>query len=171
MSDAMSAAVWHEGARPPEGMRVTRVHGWVFDDQGHVVLLYDGGKWSLPGGSPEQGDHGSFALTLARECEEEVQVTVHDVTYLGFQEIRHPQGQSEAQVRMVARTAKILERRKDPDHGRIHPRRWCTLCEAAALLGSGAPTQQQIQPQIKAAARLAQGWGLPVTPGEAGPGR
>lgn len=151
---------WYEAAQPPVGMPVRQVYGYVFDDLGRLVVLYDAdlGAWNLPGGTPEEADRGDVVATLVREVAEEVQVTFTDPVYLGYQQVIRPGRAPYAQLRMAARLDRLGERAPDPDSGRVHVRRLCPLDEAVQLLGWGAPAE----PQIKCAAVAAEAWGLPV---------
>lgn len=150
--------LWHEGVHPPAGMLVPQVYGYLFDDDGRVVAFRDGTMWNLPGGTPELIDDDRVA-TLVREVREEVQIEIADPVYLGYQEVRRPGEEPYAQLRMVARVARLSPREPDPDKGRIHVRHLCSLTDAVALLGWGAAADQQ----AKAASRVAETrWRLPV---------
>lgn len=151
---------WYEAAHPPMGMLVRQVYGYVFDDLGRLVVHYDAdlGAFNLPGGTPEEADGGDVVATLVREVAEEVQITISDPVYLGYQQVVRPGQAPYAQLRMAARLDRLHARAPDPDSGRVHVRRLCPLPEAAKLLGWGSPAE----PQIKCAAVAAQGWGLPV---------
>ncbi|MFW5421008.1 NUDIX hydrolase [Nocardiopsis sp. CNT-189] len=149
--------LWHGAARPPEGMQVRQVYGYIFDALGRAVLLCDDGRWNLPGGTPEPGDADRVS-TLLREVWEEVQVEIADPVYLGFQEVRRAGSEPYAQLRMAARLTRLGPRAADPDKGRVHVRRLSPLPEAMELLGWGAAAEAQ----AKAAARIAASWGLPV---------
>ncbi|RNL86998.1 NUDIX hydrolase [Halostreptopolyspora alba] len=149
---------WHEGVSPPASMRISQVYGYLFDDHGRVVVFQDGPDWGLPGGTPEPTDGGHVA-TLVREVREEVQVEIVDPVYLGYQEVQRPGVEPYAQLRMAARITRFLAREPDPDTGRVHVRRRCSVAEALALLDWGRATEEQ----AKAAARIASArWRLPT---------
>lgn len=151
---------WHEAAHPPAGMPVMQVYGYLFDDLGRLVVHYDEGPgtWNLPGGTPEKADGGDLVATLVREVAEEVQASITNPVYLGYQQVVRPGRAPYAQLRMAARLDRLHARTPDPDSGRVHVRRLCPLGEAVELLGWGSPAE----PQIKCAAVAAEGWGLPV---------
>ncbi|WP_017609512.1 NUDIX hydrolase [Nocardiopsis xinjiangensis] len=151
---------WHEAVHPPAAMEVTQVYGYVFDALARVVVLRDThiGSWNLPGGTPEEVDGGDRVATLVREVAEEVQVTITDPVYLGYQQVARPGRAPYAQLRMAARLDRLDARAPDPDNGRVHVRCLCPVSEAAELLGWGPPAA----PQIKCAAVTAVAWGLPV---------
>lgn len=151
---------WYEALDPPVGMPVKQVYGYLFDELGRVVLLYDLdlGAWNLPGGSPEEDDGGDRAITLAREVEEEVQVSITNPTYLGYQMVDSADRAPYAQLRMAARLERLGPRTPDPDGGRVHARRLYPFPEAVELLGWGPSAERQ----FACAAATARGWGLPV---------
>ncbi|MEU3306036.1 NUDIX hydrolase [Nocardiopsis sp. NPDC006832] len=154
--------LWHGDQYPPADLPVTQVYGYVFDDLGRVVVLYDEepGAWNLPGGTPEpEIDQGSVA-TLEREVWEEVQVRFDDAVYLGYQSVSEADERPlRAQLRMAARLVAVGERAPDPDNGRVHIRRRCSLPETERLLDWGAPAREQ----FKRAAKVAeQRWRFPV---------
>ncbi|MEV2277671.1 NUDIX hydrolase [Nocardiopsis sp. NPDC049922] len=151
--------VWHEASPPPETQQITQVYAYIFDSQGRVVVLCDDGVWNLPGGTPELEDGGDRVATLVREVWEEVQVTITDPVYLGYQSVHRPSQEPYAQLRMAARLDTLGERAPDPDKGRVHVRRLCPFPEAVDLLGWGP----SVDGQVKCAAVTAeQRWGLPV---------
>ncbi|SIO89116.1 NUDIX hydrolase [Nocardiopsis sp. JB363] len=154
--------LWHGDEYPPADLPITQVYGYVFDDLGRVVVLYDEelGAWNLPGGTPEPEIDQDSVATLEREVWEEVQVRFDDPVYLGYQSVSEAGGPPlRAQLRMAARLVEVGERTPDPDNGRVHIRRRCSLPEAERLLDWGAPAQEQ----FKGAAKVAeQRWRLPV---------
>jgi 8-oxo-dGTP pyrophosphatase MutT (NUDIX family) len=84
--------VWHE--RPvPAGLEVRQVYGYLLCPHTARVLIQDvrGGKFNLPGGTPELYD-ADMTATLVREAMEESQVLVTTVVYLGYQEVRRDVG-------------------------------------------------------------------------------
>ncbi|QVJ03300.1 NUDIX hydrolase [Nocardiopsis eucommiae] len=151
---------WHEAAEPPPFMPIRQVYGYLFDSRGRVVVLYDEdlAGWNLPGGSPDEGDAGDRNVTLAREAAEEVQVSITNPTYLGYQRVDSAERAPYAQLRMAARVEHLGSRAPDPDGARVHPRRLCPFPEAVELLGWGPSAERQ----FACAAATARGWGLPV---------
>lgn len=151
---------WHGDQHPPEELPVTQVYGYIFDDQGRVVLLQDEGVWNAPGGTPEPEIDQDSVATLEREVWEEVQVRFKDPVYLGYQSVGEIGGPPlRAQLRMAARLTEVGERAPDPDNGRVHVRHRCSLPEAEHLLNWGAPAQEQLK---RVAEVAAQRWQLPV---------
>ncbi|MFJ9554245.1 NUDIX domain-containing protein [Nocardiopsis sp. NPDC101807] len=150
-SDEVSLT-WHSDEQPPADLPVRQVYGWVLDARARVVLLRDLGRWNLPGGKPEPRDGGDLAATLRREVWEEVQVTLADPVYLGYQSVQGP-GEPFAQVRMAARLHRLAERAPDPDpdKNRIHERHLLPLDKALGLLDWGPP----VLPQVAHLARVA----------------
>ncbi|MCK9870301.1 NUDIX hydrolase [Nocardiopsis dassonvillei] len=151
---------WHPNLLPPAGMRIGQVYGYVFDDLGRVVVHYDQGPgaWNLPGGSPEPEDGGDPVVTLRREVWEEVQITITEPVYIGYQSVHRPGAEPYAQLRMVARLDQVGAREVDPAAGRVHVRRRCPFPVAVDLLGWGAAAV----PQLNSALQAAAGLGVPV---------
>ncbi|MEU0237709.1 NUDIX hydrolase [Nocardiopsis sp. NPDC006198] len=154
-SDEVTYA-WHCDQLPPAHLPVRQVYGWVLDARARVVLLRDLGRWNLPGGEPETRDGGDRAATLRREVWEEVQVTLADPVYLGYQSV-DGLGAPFAQVRMAARLHRLAERAPDPDKNRIHERHLLPLDRAVELLDWGP----SVLPQVAHLTRVvAERWGL-----------
>jgi 8-oxo-dGTP pyrophosphatase MutT (NUDIX family) len=146
----MTEFSWHTSKTPP-GMRVSQVYGFLFDLQGRVLLRVDGTKHSLPGGRPEPQEQ-SLETTLRRECIEEVNVSIDDPLYLGYQRVDDLDGTPPyAQVRMVARIKAIGPLRPDPDTGRTYRRLLTSAANAGGLLSWGDLGHEQ----ARAASRLA----------------
>ena len=151
--------VWHE--RPvPTGLEVRQVYGYLLCPQTARVLIQDvgGGKFNLPGGTPELYD-ADITATLVREAMEESQVLVTTVVYLGYQEVRRDAEPPFAQVRMAGLIARFGPRAPDPDGGRLFRRYMASLDDAPAVLGWGEPAVAQAAAAARVATRL---WGLPV---------
>jgi 8-oxo-dGTP diphosphatase len=141
----------------PDGVTVAQVYGWLVDDHGRVLIQPTPEGFNLPGGSPEPHD-GSLAQTLAREAMEESQVVVKSMVVLGHERSTAP-GASDGYVRAAARIADVLERRPDPDGGRLLGRLVVAWPTAVDLLGWGRAGAEQ----ARAAVAVAEGrWGLPV---------
>jgi 8-oxo-dGTP diphosphatase len=150
---------WHE--RPvPTGLEVRQVYGYLLCPATARVLIQDvgGGKFNLPGGTPEVFD-ADMTATLVREAMEESQVLVTSAAYLGYQEVRGNGGPPFAQVRMAGLIGRFEPRAPDPDGGRLFRRFMTSLDDAPAVLGWGEPAVAQ----AAAAARVAaERWRLPV---------
>lgn len=152
--------LWHGDRHPPADLPITQVYGYVFDDQGRVVILQDEGVWNAPGGTPEPEIDLNSVATLEREVWEEVQVRFDDPVYLGYQSVGEDGWPPlRAQLRMAARLVEVGERAPDPDNGRVHVRHRCSLPEAEHLLNWGAPAREQFKRAAKVAERR---WRIPV---------
>ena len=110
----------------PENLRIRQVYGVPFSSDGKILLKVEnkGEKkiYSLAGGTPENIDKDTIA-TLYREFIEEVNTTLCEPIYLGFQEVRGD-GEKEpyAQVRMACLIKEIGEKKPDPDDGKTYDR-------------------------------------------------
>lgn len=130
----------------PTGLEVRQVYGFIFDPDGRILLLEDEGKYNLPGGKPENGE--SFAETLIREAEEEAQVTIASIEYLGYQLIA---AEAEfAQVRLVALLDQTQKAAPDPSTGRSYKRLWVPPTHSNRLLKWGISGDEQVTSAIAA---------------------
>lgn len=140
--------------RVPSGMLVTQVYGFCSTEDNHLLVLWDGTGSTLPGGKPEPEE--TYAQTLQREVDEEASATLCDLVFLGYQLVKgDPQqggGIPYAQVRMVAKIARLFPPRPDPASGILYERLLVPADEAERLLGWGMSGRQQIY----VACRLAQ---------------
>ncbi len=75
---------WHTHPVPAE-LPVTQVWGWLFAEDGRVLILIgqDTGSACLPGGTAEPDD-STPEQTLRREAWEEARVRISDPLYLGY---------------------------------------------------------------------------------------
>lgn len=95
-------------------------HALVFSDEGKILLGRVPGteSWSLPGGTIEDGEDP--VQTLKRECIEEIDVELKDITLFGIQKVfcennpdpRH--GDEVYQYRYVAKIKELLPQTIDP---------------------------------------------------------
>ena len=80
---------WYN-AEVPEGMKVRQVQGLIFTRDGRMLIkseIIDGKKvYSLGGGTPEDYDVDREA-TLRRELLEEVNTTIFEPYYVGYQTV------------------------------------------------------------------------------------
>lgn len=150
--------VWREGRTVPRELAVRQVYAWIVDPRGRVLLLDSGGRFNLPGGTPEPCDAG-WEATLRREVWEEADVTVRDLVPLGHQEVHGDDGVAFAQMRVAARLERVYPSSPDPDGGQTHARCWVPLGQAAKLLGWGDPGRAQ---EAAAARVAAETYGVPA---------
>lgn len=134
-------------------MSIRQVYGFVFDALGRVLMRVDGDKHNLPGGRPEPADANIYE-TLKRECVEEVNITIDDPVYLGFQCVDEEDGTAPyAQLRMIARVREIGLPRPDPDTGRLYRRLFTSTTRAGHLLNWGSLGHQQTSAATALAAK------------------
>ncbi|PLW73249.1 NUDIX domain-containing protein [Streptomyces sp. SCUT-3] len=143
--------LWHGGRAVPPGTAVRQVYAWIVDGQGRVLLLgTGGGRFNLPGGTPEPHD-ADWRATLHREVWEEADAIVRDLVPLGYQEVQCDGAPPFVQMRVAARPDRLHLPTPDPDGGRVYTRHWVPLGRAAGRLAWGAPGRAQ----EAAAARVA----------------
>lgn len=149
----VSTYQWIE-SEVPKGLEIRQVYGFIFNFDGRILLLEDRGKYNLPGGKPENDE--SMSQTLIREAEEEVQITIASLNYLGYQLITVDE--EFAQVRLVGLIDQITPSASDPSTGRKYARLWVPPIHTNDLLNWGESGRQQITTAIAAAARLGVTW-------------
>ena len=144
----MIKITWKNGP-VPQGMKVTQVYGIIFTKDGRLLLKVEnktkGKVYSFAGGTPESFDADQVA-TLKRELLEEINTTIYEPIYVGYQEIDEGNGkQPYAQVRMTAMIKEIGEVKPDPDNGETYERLLTTPEKAIQLLGWGDVGKSQIE--------------------------
>ena len=138
----------------PKGLEVRQVYGFIFNPDGRIFLLEDGGECNLPGGKPENKE--TMSETLIREVEEEVQITITAPDYLGYQLVTSVE--KFAQVRLIALIDQILPTAFDPSTGRCYSRLWVPPINVNDLLGWGESGSRQIASAINAASKFGVSW-------------
>lgn len=102
---------------------VNQAYGFCFNEKGKLLVTDTTiGTWQIPGGTPEPGETPEQAM--AREMQEEVNVEVKDIVYIGAQKVEDDQGVFVYQLRFASRIAKLNPRKPDPDNGRLRKRRF-----------------------------------------------
>lgn len=148
----MATFTWKNENVPAE-LKITQVYGVIFSPDGRVLLIDDGGRFSLIGGHPEEYDMG-IAETLRREVSEEANVGIFAPVFVGYQEVDEENGKAPyAQVRMTAMIDKVGESRPDPDNGKTYGRLLAPPTRAAELLGWGEIAHKQIGAALEIAKR------------------
>ncbi len=79
----MAIITWVKG-KVPNGMRIKRIYGICFAQDGRVLLRIENGKYKLTGGKPESSDAGR-AETLKREFLEEANTLIKAPVMVGYQ--------------------------------------------------------------------------------------
>ena len=134
----------------PESVEIRQVSGFIFNLDGRILLLEDEGNYNLPGGKPEDGE--SLFSTFIREAQEEAQISVVSLGYLGYQLVTADE--IFAQVRFVGLIDQISPSAPDPCTGRMYSRLWVPPIETNDLLGWGESGQGQITSAVEAASRF-----------------
>jgi 8-oxo-dGTP diphosphatase len=114
---------WIPGQSPRDLSPITQVYGFCFDNIGRLLVQrHDGNPWQIMGGSPEPGE--TPEQTLTREVDEEVNIDISNIVYLGAQLVENPNGKKSYQIRYAARITKIKPRKADPARGIIRQRKF-----------------------------------------------
>ena len=133
----------------PEGLKVKQVYGVLFDEYGRTLVRIEdieGKKYGgLAGGKPEAFDK-DMEDTLRREAIEEVNTTLKEIFYLGYQTVNEGNGiPVYAQVRMIALIDKIGTKLPDPDNGKTYDRILTTPENAIKILDWGEEGAKMIR--------------------------
>lgn len=125
----------------PQNMRIRQVYGVAFSEDGKVLLKVENTNekkvFSLAGGTVEKFDK-DMVSTLFREFKEEVNTSLANPIYLGFQEVRGDGNREPyAQVRMACLIKNIGEKLPDLDNGKTHDRALVSPEIAKTLLSWG----------------------------------
>jgi ADP-ribose pyrophosphatase YjhB (NUDIX family) len=150
----MAIFTWKKESVPKE-LKITQVYGIIFSRDGRVLLKVEekrGKKeYSFAGGHPEIYDSG-ISETLRREVIEEVNITVCEPVFVGYQEVDEENGTPlYAQVRMTALIDELGAIRPDIDNGKTYGRLLAPPMRAAELLGWGEVGFKQISAAMEIA--------------------
>lgn len=152
----MAIITWENGS-VPEGMEIKQVYGLIFTEDGRIMLRTeqkpDSVKFSLAGGHPEPFDDG-IEETCRRELIEEINTTIHQPIYVGYQLIDEEDGTPfYAQVRMAAVIDSIGPMKPDPDNGKIYGRFLTSPDRASKLFNWGDVGDAQIHRAVEIVGR------------------
>jgi len=91
----------------------------VQNDLGQLLVMKEYGKWSIPGGAPNDGE--SPIQAISREVREEVNILVTDLTLIGYNTIKSLDDDQGTFYHLVykAKVLEILHRVPDPESGNI----------------------------------------------------
>jgi len=106
----------HEGLKP-----IGQVSAICFNENGEILLVKHPkkGYWTIPGGTPENGE--SPEETLIREVDEEATCEIEDLKLLGVIKVNFPnnlnerEGETFYQLRFLAKIKNINKHSIDPD--------------------------------------------------------
>lgn len=106
-------------AELPQYQPITQVYGVCFDEKNNICLTDGHRGWTIPGGTPEEGE--DFRQTLTREMMEEVTVDITDIRVLGVQKVFQPD-RTFYQMRCAAKITKVNPLLPDPADKRLRKR-------------------------------------------------
>ncbi|WP_439681581.1 NUDIX hydrolase [Embleya sp. MST-111070] len=131
--------IWHPDEPVPGSLRLAQSSGWLFADDGRVLLVADQGLLALPGGGTEDSDADAL-VTLTREAHEEAGAALGASAYIGYlydhDALVHG-GEPVARARYAARLARLAPSRPDPATDREWRRLLVDPATAVDLLGWG----------------------------------
>lgn len=140
---------WHND-KVPEGIKIKQVYGLLFVKDGRMLLRIEDGKYCLAGGKPELGE--DISATLRKEVIEEVNTTIYNPIYLGYQLVDEENGKEPyAQVRMIAMIDTIGECLPDPDNGKTYQRLLTCPSKAIEHLNWGEVGKLMIESSVELA--------------------
>ncbi len=99
---------------------VNQAYGFCYNEDNELLVIETSipGKWQVPGGTIEVGEKPEE--TLARELDEETNVAIKDIIYLGSQKVTNSQdAEIIYQTRFACRLLRENPRKPDPDNGEI----------------------------------------------------
>uniref|UniRef100_A0AAU2W113 NUDIX hydrolase n=1 Tax=Streptomyces sp. NBC_00008 TaxID=2903610 RepID=A0AAU2W113_9ACTN len=133
---------WHACAAPRD-LPVRQVWAWLFAPDGRVLVLLDPstGVARLPGGSPEERDHGEAVATLRREAEEEAVARFGAPLLLGH--LTDPPAQH-GYLRYAAALTEVGPAGPDPATGRACARVLATPEQSLSLFDWGDAAAAQL---------------------------
>lgn len=151
----MAKLTWYNNEVPNE-LKTRQVYGVIFTKDGRTLLKVEtkeNGKtyYSLAGGTPEDYDSNRIA-TLRRELIEEVNVTINEPIYVGYQLVEDDNGKLPyAQVRMTAMIDNIGPVQPDPDTNETYKRLLTSPSRAIELLSWGDIGKTLIEKSVEIA--------------------
>ena len=134
--------LWHN-KEVPSDMKVYQVSGILLNDRTEVLLYEENGRYRIPGGHPIENEN--MEDTLIRECFEEVNASIDNITYLGYQEVIGDKKEPYAQVRYIAKIKKLGKNREDIDNGKLYRRLFVPLDEVNSFLNWDDVGRKMIQ--------------------------
>lgn len=114
--------IWHKKDNSLSLKPITQVYGVCFDRAGNVLIMRTPGKsWNIPGGKPELD--ATPEVTLKRELEEEVDVTISKNKMIGYFEVVSDEP-TIYQLRYAAIIDKVNPQTMDPATNTINERKF-----------------------------------------------
>lgn len=101
----------YEGLQP-----LKQAYGFCFNKDGQLLVQQkEPGSWQVMGGTIEVGETPEQALM--REVDEEVNIEIDNIKYLGAQKVIDSNGYIHYQLRFGAKITKMKDRLPDPANG------------------------------------------------------
>lgn len=119
--------IWHKKDNFSSLKPITQVYSVCFNQSGDVLVMRRPGKsWNIPGGTPESGE--TPEVTMKRELEEEVDVTIGRHGMIGYFEVISDEP-TIYQLRYAALVEKVNSQTVDPATNEINDRKFIKLGE------------------------------------------
>lgn len=107
--------------------KVKQVYGYLFDDEGRLLIVNPNSSWRLPGGGVEEKDD-SYEDTLIRESMEEADAEIENLVPMGYIKVIPLEKNSQEEVhyllRYVGKVVKLNEQTIDEAIGEIGERKF-----------------------------------------------
>ncbi|HLC72560.1 MAG TPA: NUDIX hydrolase [Candidatus Nanoarchaeia archaeon] len=123
--DQVSLLTWHENNDFSKLKNVKQSSGVCLNRKGELLIIKTKEHWSLPGGTPEQGE--TFEQTLRREVDEEGDIDIDNIIPIGYNKIEQTKDEKKEvfyQLRYVANITKLKKQTIDPATGKIPERKF-----------------------------------------------
>ena len=127
---------WIPGESYKRFSPITQAYGFCFKDNKLLIIQsIDLKHWQVPGGTVEPGE--TPEETLVREVDEEANIKISDIKYLGAQKTYAKGEDPVYQLRFAARIEKLLPRKLDPAAKIIARRRFINPDDFAKIADWG----------------------------------
>jgi 8-oxo-dGTP diphosphatase len=128
---------WHPTPDISSKNPVTHIECVVFNGNGQILIMNEYGKWSIPGGAPNNGE--TYEDAIRREVQEEANVVMSTLKLIGYNEIIRQDKHENTFYHLVYSGvfSKLLPREIDPEAGIIHEIRFVESLEVTKYVKWG----------------------------------
>lgn len=143
--------IWMNGEKTENFKPITQCYGIIFNNKGEILVGRGKGskRWTIPGGTPEEGE--TYLETLKRELIEEVDVEVLEAKVLGVQKAFEVGIEKDAiyQARYIVTKFNLLPQTPDPDGGSQWERKFVPAKEINEYVKWGTTGEAMFSDAIK----------------------